>query len=39
MFLELHGNLAVMAIKKMHALDYRKALQEVPRHRTGTRAS
>lgn len=35
MFVELHGNLAVVAIKKKHALEYRKALQDVPRHRTG----
>lgn len=35
MFVELHGNMAVVAIKKKHALDYRRALQEVPRHRTG----
>ncbi|MET4070624.1 site-specific recombinase XerD [Bradyrhizobium sp. S3.2.6] len=35
MFVQLHGNMAVAAIKKKHALDYRKALQDVPRHRTG----
>ncbi|MET4312840.1 site-specific integrase [Bradyrhizobium sp. RT4b] len=35
MFVELHGNMAVVSIKKKHALEYRKALQEVPRHRTG----
>ncbi|MCK1477399.1 site-specific integrase [Bradyrhizobium sp. 197] len=35
MFIQLHGNMAVAAIKKKHALDYRKALQDVPRHRTG----
>ncbi|WP_407193471.1 tyrosine-type recombinase/integrase [Bradyrhizobium sp. STM 3566] len=35
MFVELHGNMAVAAIKKKHALEYRKALQDVPRHRTG----
>jgi len=35
MFIQLHGNMAVAAIKKKHALDYRKVLQDVPRHRTG----
>ncbi|MCS3497405.1 integrase [Bradyrhizobium japonicum] len=35
MFIQLHGNMSVAAIKKKHALDYRKALQDVPRHRTG----
>lgn len=35
MFIELHGNMAVVAIKKPHALAYRKALQDAPRHRTG----
>ena len=36
MFTQLHGNMAVVAIKKRHALEYRNALQEVPRHRTGS---
>lgn len=35
MFIQLHGNMPVTAIKKGHALEYRKALQDVPRHRTG----
>ncbi|MGY4173986.1 DUF6538 domain-containing protein [Bradyrhizobium sp. USDA 4529] len=35
MFIQLHGNMVVAAIKKKHALDYRKTLQDVPRHRTG----
>ena len=35
MFVQLHGNMPVAVIKKKHALDYRKALQDVPRHRTG----
>lgn len=35
MFIQLHGNMPVVVIKKKHALDYRKALQDVPRHRTG----
>jgi len=35
MFTQLHGDMAVAAIKKRHALEYRNALQEVPRRRTG----
>ncbi|WP_271583115.1 site-specific integrase [Bradyrhizobium sp. CCBAU 45389] len=35
MFIQLHGNMPVASIKKAHALEYRKALQDVPRHRTG----
>jgi integrase len=35
MFTQLHGNMPVAAIKKAHALEYRRALQDVPRHRTG----
>lgn len=35
MFTQLHGNMAVAAIKKRHALEYRAALQDDPRHRTG----
>ncbi|MGY3497150.1 DUF6538 domain-containing protein [Bradyrhizobium sp. USDA 4502] len=35
MFIQLHGNMAVAAIRKKHALDYRKTLQDRPRHRTG----
>jgi integrase len=36
MFTHLHGNMRVAAIKKRHALEYRTALQEVPRRRTGS---
>ncbi|WP_354202483.1 site-specific integrase [Bradyrhizobium sp. JR4.1] len=36
MFIQLHGNMAVAAIKKRHALEYRSALQDAPRHRTGS---
>jgi site-specific recombinase XerD len=36
MFTQIHGNMAVAAIQKKHALEYRRALQEVPRHRTGS---
>jgi hypothetical protein len=35
MFVQLHGNMQVVAIKKKHALEYRKALQDLPRQRTG----
>ncbi|WLA74779.1 site-specific integrase [Bradyrhizobium diazoefficiens] len=35
MFIQLHGNMPVASIKKAHALEYRRALQDVPRHRTG----
>lgn len=35
MFVQLHGNMPVAAIKKKHALEYRKALQDVPRMRQG----
>jgi len=35
MFVQLHGNLPVVSVRKKHALEYRKALQDVPRHRTG----
>ncbi|UPT92064.1 site-specific integrase [Bradyrhizobium barranii subsp. apii] len=35
MFIQLHGNMSVAAIKKAHALEFRKALQDVPRNRTG----
>ncbi|MDA9432083.1 hypothetical protein XH88_09865 [Bradyrhizobium sp. CCBAU 51627] len=35
MFIQLHGNMPVAAIKKAHALEFRKALQDVPRQRTG----
>jgi integrase len=35
MFIQLHGNMSVAAIKKAHALEFRKALQDLPRHRTG----
>ncbi len=33
MFIQLHGNLPVVAIKKSHARQYREALQEVPQRR------
>jgi integrase len=35
MFIQLHGNMTVAAIKKAYALEFRKVLQDVPRHRTG----
>lgn len=35
MFGQLHGTMSVASIKKKHALEYRKALQEVPRLRKG----
>jgi integrase len=35
MFIQLHGNLPVAAIKKSHARLYREALQDVPHRRTG----
>jgi integrase len=35
MFIQLHGDLPVAAIKKSHARLYREALQEVPQRRTG----
>jgi integrase len=35
MFIQLNGNLPVVAIRKKHALDYRRALQEVPKLRKG----
>jgi integrase len=35
MFIQLHGNMAVGAIKKRHALEYRSALQDAPRNRAG----
>jgi integrase len=35
MFIQLHGDLPVAAIKKSHARRYRGALQEVPQRRTG----
>jgi integrase len=35
MFIQLHGNMPVAAIKKAHVLEYRKALQDVPRLRKG----
>ena len=36
LFIQLHGDLAVTAIKKSHARQYREALQDVPRKRTGS---
>jgi integrase len=35
MFIQLHGDLPVMAVKKSHALKYREALKEVPQSRSG----
>lgn len=35
MFIQLHGNLSVANIKRRHALEYREAIQLVPRHRKG----
>jgi integrase len=35
MFIQLHGDLPVSAIKKSHARLYREALQEVPQRRSG----
>jgi integrase len=35
MFIQLHGDLPVADIKRRHALEFREALQLVPRHRTG----
>jgi hypothetical protein len=36
LFIQLHGDLTVAAIKKSHARQYREALQDVPRKRTGS---
>jgi len=35
LFVQLHGDLAVADIKKRHAREFREALQDVPRKRTG----
>jgi hypothetical protein len=35
LFVELHGDLAIVQIKKSHARHFREALQDVPRKRTG----
>jgi integrase len=35
LFVELHGDMPVVAIKKNHARQFREALQQIPRHRTG----
>jgi integrase len=35
MFIQLHGDLPVVAIKKSHARNYRETLQDVPNRRTG----
>jgi integrase len=35
MFIQLHGDLAVVEIKRSHARQYREAIQAVPRHRAG----
>jgi integrase len=36
MFVQLHGNLAIADVKKRQALEFREALQLVPRKRKGT---
>jgi integrase len=36
LFVELHGDMPVVQIKRMHARLFREALQQVPRHRTGS---
>ena len=35
LFVELHGDLPVVQIKRNHARMFREALQKIPRHRTG----
>lgn len=35
MFIQLHGNMSVAGIRKKHALEYRRTLQDVPRLRQG----
>jgi integrase len=35
LFTELHGNLPVGGIRRGHAREFRHALQDIPRHRTG----
>jgi integrase len=35
MFIQLHGDLAVVEIKRPHVRQYREAIQAVPRHRAG----
>src|SRR5262245_42321499 len=39
LFTELHGDMAISAIRKSHAHQFRGALQDVPRHRPGKLAS
>ena len=34
LFTELHGNLAIVQIKRTHARTFREALQDLPRHRS-----
>ena len=36
LFIELHGDMAVVNIKRSHARQFREALQDVPRKRTGS---
>ncbi len=36
LFTELHGDLPIAQIKRSHARQYREALQDIPRHRSGT---
>jgi integrase len=36
LFVELHGDLPVVQIRRRHAHMFREALQQVPRHRTGS---
>ncbi|MBR1281587.1 site-specific integrase [Bradyrhizobium sp. AUGA SZCCT0177] len=35
MFIQLHGDLPIAALRKSHAREYREAIQGVPRRRTG----
>jgi integrase len=35
LFLELHGDLPIAQIKRSHARQFREALQDMPRHRSG----
>jgi hypothetical protein len=39
LFTELHGDMAISAIRRSHAHQFREALQDVPRHRPGKLAS
>lgn len=35
LFIELHGDLPLTQIRKRHAVEFRQALQDMPRHRSG----